>query len=685
SETAVCEESTLFNSISDSDAFIPYDERIHPLVIKLENGKQNCDPIKIKKIKSNSHYFNILKEKDYILSVNDIPLYFMDYEKVIDIIEACKPELNFGFNSKDIRRRLNFGDFIRTDFFIELKGTNYNAGIVLSNIISWNEIHDLQQKGDIIASINGQIISPKNVQLIKSQIFNPVNLLFIDIIIYRSKDSILPGNLLYFYNSIFLQKNEDFLDDSLVKIYKISKKNNKFGINVVGGCHNYPLMVVGTENNSAASSINIYTGDQILKLNDLEASLLCQSEFVDLIKNMHEIVLVTISNISGLKNFYSYIQYLSMGRLSNLSSGESSPNISLESYNGFLVEQKSEFIVRALYSFDAALEKHLPGKAISFNFGDILHILNGSSKEWWRAEKLDSNGDRFDPPIVGIVPSDQMYYLVISLLRMVLRKRKFEKKVHFDKPLAIFSRKSSLDSNKSRVNGLKSSRVLNRSCVDDINRFFDKKTTFDMKSYEFVFKVPYDQPRPLIIFGFYREKLIRHLITEFPSKFSICATHVSKHYNYSDADLIFKKVYIGVENMVLNFNKKQYVDFIFKNGDYNGICLEEISKIINNNKHCILNVSQNSIKKLNDNKIYPIVVLLKKPRSQNYLNNDKFDWEQKFKINRNAEILEKYYSNILTDVIEVKCFEDALNSVLYIVNVRQSDFIWNSNRNVYPS
>lgn len=44
----------------------------------------------------------------------------------------------------------------------------------------------------------------------------------------------------------------------------------------------------------------------------------------------------------------------------------------------------------------------LPGRGLSFQFGDILHVTNASDDEWWQAKKiLSSSGDEG----LGIIPS----------------------------------------------------------------------------------------------------------------------------------------------------------------------------------------------------------------------------------------------------------------------------------------
>lgn len=45
----------------------------------------------------------------------------------------------------------------------------------------------------------------------------------------------------------------------------------------------------------------------------------------------------------------------------------------------------------------------LPGKGLSFKYGDILHVTNASDDEWWQARKL--LGDGGVDQGLGIIPS----------------------------------------------------------------------------------------------------------------------------------------------------------------------------------------------------------------------------------------------------------------------------------------
>lgn len=68
-------------------------------------------------------------------------------------------------------------------------------------------------------------------------------------------------------------------------------------------------------------------------------------------------------------------------------------------------------VCRALFDYDPLKDSGLPGRGLSFQFGDILHVTNASDDEWWQARKILSvSGDEG----LGIIPSKKRLLLFES-------------------------------------------------------------------------------------------------------------------------------------------------------------------------------------------------------------------------------------------------------------------------------
>lgn len=62
------------------------------------------------------------------------------------------------------------------------------------------------------------------------------------------------------------------------------------------------------------------------------------------------------------------------------------------------------YVRRALFDYDgSASDLTTPNQALSFNFGDILHVSSAGEEEWWPARHLSPPPPNC--PEVGVIPS----------------------------------------------------------------------------------------------------------------------------------------------------------------------------------------------------------------------------------------------------------------------------------------
>ncbi|NWY22870.1 DLG4 protein, partial [Aphelocoma coerulescens] len=64
---------------------------------------------------------------------------------------------------------------------------------------------------------------------------------------------------------------------------------------------------------------------------------------------------------------------------------------------------------RALFDYDKAKDVGFLSQALSFRFGDVLHVLDASDEEWWQARLVLPPAQ---PPDIGFVPSKRRYRTV---------------------------------------------------------------------------------------------------------------------------------------------------------------------------------------------------------------------------------------------------------------------------------
>ena len=57
---------------------------------------------------------------------------------------------------------------------------------------------------------------------------------------------------------------------------------------------------------------------------------------------------------------------------------------------------------RALFDYDKTKDCGFLSQALSFRFGDVLHVIDASDEEWWQARRVHSDSETDD---IGFSPS----------------------------------------------------------------------------------------------------------------------------------------------------------------------------------------------------------------------------------------------------------------------------------------
>ena len=63
---------------------------------------------------------------------------------------------------------------------------------------------------------------------------------------------------------------------------------------------------------------------------------------------------------------------------------------------------RRELYVRALFDNDPSRDAGVPNRALTFRYGDVLHVLNNADDDWWTARRVAENGEEGQE---GVIPS----------------------------------------------------------------------------------------------------------------------------------------------------------------------------------------------------------------------------------------------------------------------------------------
>ncbi|UYV70516.1 MPP6 [Cordylochernes scorpioides] len=290
--------------------------------------------------------------------------------------------------------------------------------------------------------------------------------------------------------------------------------------------------------------------------------------------------------------------------------------------------------MKALYSYNPAEDSLLPCKEIglSFNTGDILHILNQEDPNWWQARVVGSSGP------AGLIPSQEL-----EERRRAFVKPEFDlstkttmcgTKVTKKKRKTMYQSKSNSDYTNSMSSCSSSYKyhlgleVGNASHLIDLptlwertlvvhwwrslSREFDKA---ELLLYEEVARMPPFRRKTLVLLGSQgvgRRTMKSRLIQSDPEKFSCPLPHTSRTIKEGEEDGR-QYHFVCREVMEADIAENQYLEWGEHNGNLYGTKLDSIRAILRTDKMCVLDCNPQSLKLLKTSEFLPYVVLISAP------------------------------------------------------------------------
>ncbi|KAM5126399.1 LOW QUALITY PROTEIN: disks large homolog 3-like, partial [Mantella aurantiaca] len=167
-------------------------------------------------------------------------------------------------------------------------------------------------------------------------------------------------------------------------------------------------------------------------------------------------------------------------------------------------------------------------------------------------------------------------------------------------------------------------------------------------SYEPVIRQEIHYARPVIILGPLKDRVNDDLISEFSHKFGSCVPHTTRprRENEMDADYHFVS---SREQMEKDIQDNKFIEAGQFNDNLYGTSIQSVRAVAERGKHCILDVSGNAIKRLQQAQLFPIAIFIK-PKSVEALMemNRRQTFEQAHKMFDKAIKLEQEFGEYFT-------------------------------------
>uniref|UniRef100_A0A8C2JVH8 Discs, large homolog 3 (Drosophila) n=1 Tax=Cyprinus carpio TaxID=7962 RepID=A0A8C2JVH8_CYPCA len=295
-------------------------------------------------------------------------------------------------------------------------------------------------------------------------------------------------------------------------------------------------------------------------------------------------------------------------------------NSSMSSGSGSLrTSEKRSLYVRALFDYDRTRDSCLPSQGLSFSYGDILHVINASDDEWWQARLVTPHGESEQ---IGVIPS------------------------------------------KKRYSTGQEDTIL---------------------SYEPVIRQEIHYTRPVIILGPMKDRVNDDLISEFPHKFGSC---VPREYIHVSSDTTRPRrenemdgqdyhFVASREQMEKDIQDNKFIEAGQFNENLYGTSILSVRAVAERGKHCILDVSGNAIKRLQQAQLYPIAIFIK-PKSAEALMelNKRQTYEQANKVFDKAVKLEQEFGEFFTAIVQGDSLDEIYNKIKLIIEEQSGPYIW---------
>uniref|UniRef100_A0A8B9LX30 Discs large MAGUK scaffold protein 3 n=1 Tax=Astyanax mexicanus TaxID=7994 RepID=A0A8B9LX30_ASTMX len=319
-------------------------------------------------------------------------------------------------------------------------------------------------------------------------------------------------------------------------------------------------------------------------------------------------------------------------------------NSSMSSGSGSLrTSEKRSLYVRALFDYDRTRDSCLPSQGLSFSYGDILHVINASDDEWWQARLVTPHGESEQ---IGVIPS----------------KKRVEKKERARlKTVKFHARTGMIDL---------ISFLLLFFCVTE-----GQEDT--ILSYEPVIRQEIHYTRPVIILGPMKDRVNDDLISEFPHKFGSCVPHTTRPRRENEMDGQDYHFVASREQMEKDIQDNKFIEAGQFNENLYGTSILSVRAVAERGKHCILDVSGNAIKRLQQAQLYPISIFIK-PKSIEALMemNKRQTYEQANKVFDKAMKLEQEFGEFFTAIVQGDSLEEIYNKIKLIIEEQSGPYIW---------
>ncbi|XP_047429258.1 MAGUK p55 subfamily member 5b isoform X2 [Mugil cephalus] len=251
--------------------------------------------------------------------------------------------------------------------------------------------------------------------------------------------------------------------------------------------------------------------------------------------------------------------------------------------------------VRAYFDYDPSDDPFVPCRelGLSFQKGDILHVISQDDPNWWQAYR---DGDEDNQPLAGLVPGKAFQQQRETLRKTITdRSRDQQGKLWYAK--------------KSKKQRKKSTSNLNK------NTDYDDILTYEEMS---LYHQPANRKRPIALIGptnSGHDELRRRLLSIEPEKFAVAVPHTTRNPRIHERN---GREYHFVSRSA--FEADLATGKFIESGEYEknlyGTSTDSVRHVINSGRICLLSLHTRSLQVLRSSNLKPYVIFIAPPSQE---------------------------------------------------------------------
>ncbi|XP_053553659.1 protein PALS1 [Bombina bombina] len=254
--------------------------------------------------------------------------------------------------------------------------------------------------------------------------------------------------------------------------------------------------------------------------------------------------------------------------------------------------------VKAHFDYDPSDDPYVPCRelGLSFQKGDILHVISQDDPNWWQAYR---DGDEDNQPLAGLVPGKSFQQQREAM------KQTIEEDKEPEKSGKLWCAKK---------NKKKRKKILyNANKNDDYDN--EEILTYEEMS---LYHQPANRKRPIVLIGPQncgQNELRLRLMNSEPDRFAAAVPHTSR--GRRDNEVAGRDYHFVSRQMFESDNASgKFIEFGEFEKNLYGTSVDSVRQIINSGKICLLSLHTQALKMLRNSDLKPYIIFIAPPSQE---------------------------------------------------------------------